>query len=218
MDARSLLFAARTAQGLTQETAARRSGTSQPTLSAYERGTKSPTLAVTERILRTLGYELGLTPQITFRELQLTGHGRTFHVPDRLWRLSPGDCFAPPSFSRRNKKVYDLTDRADRYSAYIGLLEHGSPEQLLAHVDGALLIDAWPEMVASLHDEVRRAWTPLIGSAHDEWLIAQLRDREVLRRPKPGSRQDRERAIRRMVEHGVAAEHIRAVLDRTAET
>jgi len=64
MDRRSLLETARGSRGLTQEAVARRSGTSQPTLSAYERGTKSPTLAVVERILHTLGYDLGLQPRV----------------------------------------------------------------------------------------------------------------------------------------------------------
>lgn len=212
MEARSLLAAARAAQGLTQEAAARRAGTSQPTLSAYERGTKAPTLPVLERILRALGYELDLTPRITFRELQLTGHGRTFHVPDRLWRLSPVDCFTPLTVRRSDRKPYDLTLRAGRDAAYIWLLEQGSPEQLLAHVDGALLIDAWPEMVASLHDDVRRAWAPLIDSTLDEWLIAGLRDQEARRLRKPVSRQARERAIRRMLEYGLTQDQIRAAL------
>jgi len=212
MEARSLLSAARAAEGLTQAAAARRGGTSQPTLSAYERGAKSPTLPVLERILRALGYELDLTPRITFRELQLTGHGRTFHVADRLWRLSPVDCFTPLTVRSSDRKPYDLTDRADRDAAYIWLLEQGSPEQLLAHIDGALLIDAWPEMVASLHDDVRRAWAPLIDSTLNEWLIARLRNQEGRRLRKPVSRQARERAIRRMLEYGLNQDQIRAAL------
>lgn len=77
MDGRSLLEAARLAQGLTQEAVARRSGTSQPTLSAYEPGTKSPTLAVVERILHTLGYDLGPNPRVTFRDVP-DGHGARY--------------------------------------------------------------------------------------------------------------------------------------------
>ncbi|MGH3998356.1 MAG: helix-turn-helix domain-containing protein, partial [Pseudonocardiaceae bacterium] len=57
---RSLLEAARVARGLTQQALARRSGTTQPTLSAYERGAKSPTLGVLDRILASLDFELGL--------------------------------------------------------------------------------------------------------------------------------------------------------------
>ena len=66
---RSLLEIARASRGLTQDAVARRSGTSQPTLSAYERGTKLPTLAVVERILHALGYEPGLYPQAAFRDI-----------------------------------------------------------------------------------------------------------------------------------------------------
>jgi len=40
-----------------------------PTLSAYERGTKSPTLTVAERIVHSLSFDLGLQPQVTFREV-----------------------------------------------------------------------------------------------------------------------------------------------------
>lgn len=218
MEARSLLFAARKAQGLTQEAAARRAGTSQPTLSAYERGTKAPTLGVLERILRALGYELDLTPRITFRELQLTDHGRTFHVPDRLWRLNTADCFAPLTDRPSGMKPYDLTDRAERAAAYIWLLEHGSPEQLVAHLDGALLVDAWPETIASLHADVRRAWAPLIDSVRDDWLIARLRGQEARRLRKPVSRPARERAIRRLAGYGLEADEIRAVLRRDDTT
>ena len=75
------------------EAVARRSGTSQPTLSAYERGTKSPTFAVLERILHPLGYQLGLNPRVTFRDVT-DGHGATYRVPDRLWHVAPPACFA----------------------------------------------------------------------------------------------------------------------------
>lgn len=193
MEARSLLSAARQAQGLTQEAAVRRAGTSQPTLSASERGTKSPTLAVTERILRVIGYELDLTPRITCREAQLTGYGRTFHVPDRLWRLRPVDCFTPLTIRGSDRKPYDLTDRAERAAAaYIWLLEHGSPGQLVVRLDGALLVDTWPEMVSSLHADVRGAWAPLIESTLDTWLMTHLRGQEARRLRKPVSRQARD--------------------------
>lgn len=210
MDARSLLTSARIAQGLTQAAVARRAGTSQATLSAYERGAKSPSLAVTERIIRALGYELDLTPRITFREL--TGRGRTAYVPDRLWRLNPSDCFTPLTVPGPSRKPYDLTNRTDRYAAYVWLLEHGTPEQLLTHLDGALLIDGWPDLTANLHDDVRHAWAPLADSPLDEWLIAQLRDEERRRMVKPISPHARGRAIRRLAEHGLEAKDIRAVL------
>lgn len=165
-----------------------------------------------ERILRALGYELDLAPHIIFRELQLADPGRTFHVPDRLWRLNTADCFAPLTARPSGMNPYDLTERAERAAAYIWLLEHGSPEQLLAHLDGALLVDAWPQLAASLHTDVRQAWAPLIDSTLDDWLIARLRDQEARRLRKPLSRQARGRAIRRMFEYGLTQDQVRAAL------
>lgn len=44
--------------GLTQSDLARRAGTSQPTIAAYEAGTKSPTLRTLERLAASVGLEL----------------------------------------------------------------------------------------------------------------------------------------------------------------
>ena len=103
MDRRSLLEAARVARGLTQDAVARRSGTSQLTLSAYERGAKSPTLAVAVRILHT--------------------------------------------------------------DAYAWLLQLGDEEQLFTHLEGALLVDAWPDVAPRLSAVLRRQWEPLLYAA-----------------------------------------------------
>jgi transcriptional regulator with XRE-family HTH domain len=124
---RSLLEAARVARGLTQDAVARRSGTSQPTLSAYERGTKSPTLVVIERILHTLGYQLALQPRVTFREVP-DSRGRTCLVPDQLWRVDPPDCFAPLTVRDRggSRRTFDLQDREGRVEAYAWLLQQAT--------------------------------------------------------------------------------------------
>lgn len=45
---------------MSQRELAERSGTSQATLSAYERGLKSPSLKVAERIVEAAGYRLAL--------------------------------------------------------------------------------------------------------------------------------------------------------------
>src|SRR5690242_9582999 len=115
VDRRSLLEVARVARGLTQEAVARRSGTSQPTLSAYERGTKSPTLAVAERILHSLGFDLGLQPRVTFREVH-GERGGTYLVPDQLWRVDPPACFAPIDVrgADRSLRTSDLLNREGR--------------------------------------------------------------------------------------------------------
>jgi transcriptional regulator with XRE-family HTH domain len=51
----SELRSARRAAGLTQVELARRAGTSQPTLSAYETGSKSPSLNTFDRLLAASG-------------------------------------------------------------------------------------------------------------------------------------------------------------------
>ncbi|HET7385588.1 MAG TPA: helix-turn-helix transcriptional regulator [Nocardioidaceae bacterium] len=213
-----LLSTARTAEGLTQAAAAHRAGTSQPTLSAYERGTKAPTLPVLERILHALGYELDLTPRVTFHAHPIGDHGRTFHVPNRLWRLSATDCFVPLTVrTNPGRKAFDLSNRADRTAAYIWLLERGSPEQILGHLDGALLVDGWPDMEQNLNPEIRHKWTPVIDSTIDAWLVAQLRNQEDRPLQKPVSRHARQRAIRRLAEHGLEADEIRAALRRSGK-
>jgi predicted nucleotidyltransferase len=50
-----LIKEARTAAGLSQAELARRAGTSQPTIAAYESGTKVPTAGTLERVLGAMG-------------------------------------------------------------------------------------------------------------------------------------------------------------------
>ncbi|WP_415097221.1 helix-turn-helix domain-containing protein [Nocardioides sp.] len=64
----TIIARARRSSGLSQRTLARLSGTAQPTLSVYERGEKSPTLAVAERIVEASGYDLDLTPRVSFAQ------------------------------------------------------------------------------------------------------------------------------------------------------
>ena len=206
--------AARVARGLTQDAVARRAGTSQPTLSAYERGTKSPTLAVVARILETLGFELGLQPRVTFRQVQ-GDQGRTYLVPDQLWRVDPPDCFAPLTVrATEGRRTFDLQAREDRAHAFAWLLQHGDEEQLFSHVDGALLVDAWPDVAPRLSPALRRLWHPLVYAAGeaviDQLLIAGLQ----ARRPKPLTHQARERLIERLAARGLDAEQIRRVIHR----
>lgn len=137
--------------GLSQRELARRAGTSQSTPSTYEHGTKSPTLAVAERIASAGGYALDLAPHVRF-----TAHdgarGEPFVVPGRLWRLDVEDALAtvrlpvhlhwsgPP-------REYRLEQRRDRARVYEIVLREGGPEDLLALVDGVLLVDLWDELV-----------------------------------------------------------------------
>jgi transcriptional regulator with XRE-family HTH domain len=212
---RSLLETARVARGLTQEAVARRSGTSQPTLSAYERGTKSPTLAVVERILHTLGYQLGLQPRVAFREVP-DSRGRTCLVPDRLWRVDPPDCFAPITVRDRggSRRTFDLQDRDGRAEAYAWLLQHGDQEQLFTHLDGALLVDAWPHIGPRLTQKLQRHWRPLVDAAREGWLGQHLSTHLRQTPLKPASARAQARAIQRLADRGLTAEQIRRVLRR----
>jgi transcriptional regulator with XRE-family HTH domain len=212
VDRRSLLEAARVARGLTQEAVARRSGTSQPTLSAYERGIKSPTLAVAERILHSLGFDLALQPHVTFREVH-GERGGTYLVPDQLWRVDPPDCYAPvearDAVGRR--RTSDLLNREGRIDAYAWLLTHGNEEQLFSHLDGALLVDAWPHLTPCLPRDLRSEWQPLVQAAGLGWLAAE-RARWQNEHDRPASRRARERAIRKLASRGLTAEEIRRAL------
>lgn len=215
VDSRSLLEAARVARGLTQDAVARRSGTSQPTLSAYERGTKSPTLAVAERILHSLGFDLGLQPRVTFRAVH-GERGGNYLVPDQLWRVDPPDCFAPIDGLDANgePRRFNLLDRKTRVEGYIWLLRRGTEEQMFNHLDAALLVDAWPVVAPRVSPQLRGLWAPLVYAAGeaaiDQLLIASLR---VARRA-PSSRRARKQLVERLATRGLNAEQTREVLRR----
>ena len=162
----TIIERARRGSGLSQRELARRSGTSQPTLSTYEHGTKSPTLAVAERIVNSSGFDLDLVPRVTF-----TAHpgarGEPFVVPDRLWRLDPATALASVTLPQhlhwsRPSRDYNLRDRRDRAMVYENVLREGEPRDLPAHLDGALLVDPLDDPV--MPGVIRRAWEPLIAS------------------------------------------------------
>ena len=50
--------------------------------------------------------------------------------------------------------------RADRARVYEIVLQEGRPADILAYVDGALLVDLWDDLV--LPRAVRSAWAPVI--------------------------------------------------------
>ncbi|HKG39530.1 MAG TPA: helix-turn-helix transcriptional regulator [Conexibacter sp.] len=62
MDTAAILRDARGRAGLTQGGLARRAGTSQATISAYEHGRKAPSVATLERLLAATGTRLTATP------------------------------------------------------------------------------------------------------------------------------------------------------------
>jgi transcriptional regulator with XRE-family HTH domain len=159
MDRAYLLEVARRASGLTQAQLAARSGTSQATLSAYERGLKSPTLKVAARILEAAGYDLNLRRLIDWVEHDAPGVGR-FWVPNILWNVETPDCFTrlefPDLINGGPIRQWDLRDREQRKAAYEQLIRTGVPEDMIRWIDGPLLVDVWDEL--DLPDAVRAAW------------------------------------------------------------
>jgi transcriptional regulator with XRE-family HTH domain len=169
MPAASLIKHARRSAGLSQDELARRAGTSRTTLSAYEHGHKSPGLDTAGRLLREAGFELTTSPRIDYVE-QVTARGRSIWVPSRLGRLSVTSALATVVLPlhlnwSEPRRTFRLADRAQRARAYEIVLREGGPDDLATYVDGALLVDLWPDLV--LPRAIRAAWTPLIAAATD---------------------------------------------------
>lgn len=152
---------------MTQEELAARAGTSRTTLSAYERGRKSPNLTTVERILDTAGFELTAVARVSFQEVALR-RGRPIYVADRLWRLPIKQAFAdvklPLSLNwSRPGAVFRLSDRRQRARCYEAALREGMPTEIAALIDGALLVDLWPDLVLPI--DLRAAWQPVLDKA-----------------------------------------------------
>ena len=166
MSGHALLVYARRAAGLTQDALARLAGTSQPTLSAYERGTKSPSLTVAERIIEAAHHRLEVRPTVEFVEVPGQYGLHPFWLAHQLWRLDPERAFAsvllpgPRHDWPDPRQQYHLADRTDRARAYELVLREGGPTDMLDFIDGALLVDIWRDL--ELPDPIRRAWEPLI--------------------------------------------------------
>lgn len=91
--------------------------------------------------------------------------GRPLRVPNVLPRLALDRAFATVelplhlNWSDRGR-LFDLRDRRQRARAYELVPREGGPEDVIAYVDGALLLDSWEDLV--LPAEVRAAWTPVV--------------------------------------------------------
>jgi hypothetical protein len=59
------------------------------------------------------------------------------------------------------ERVFDLRARSDRARVYEIVLQEGTPTDILAFVDGVLLVDLWDDLV--LPRAVRTAWAPLVA-------------------------------------------------------
>lgn len=159
MSAEKLLERARLEAGLSQEELARRAHTSRTSLSAYEHGRKSPTLATAKRLLAQTGHELALASRLHFEQRSLS-RGRVAHMPTALPRLSPRSALAPVRLPLRlnwsePERVFHLADRAQRARVYEIVLREGAREDILAYLDGALLVDLRDDLV--LPRDVRAA-------------------------------------------------------------
>ncbi|MGI5220592.1 helix-turn-helix transcriptional regulator [Nocardia sp. CA-290969] len=170
-----LLTQAREAAGLSQAGLAQAAGTSQPTLSSYERGQKSPTLETAARIVGEAGFEFALTPKIDFVEAG-TIRGRPISTPTVLPRLAPEKALAMVelplhlNWSDRGRR-YNLRDRRQRARVYEIVIREGGPADILAYIDGVLLVDIWNELV--LPPAIRAAWERvIIGTGRAEPSVA----------------------------------------------
>lgn len=166
MDRAYLLEIARRSRGLTQAEVAARSGTSQATLSAYERGLKSPSLKVASRILEAIGFDLNLRVHIDWVEQEAPEAGR-FWVPNLLWSVDMPHCFATLRVPDGDgaMREWDMRDREQRKGVYEQLILDGLPQQMIRWVDGPLLVDVWDEL--DLPDPVRAAWKRPIAIARE---------------------------------------------------
>ena len=167
METAELIERVRHAAGLTQDELARRAGTSRTAVSAYEHGRKSPTLATASRLLAESGFELSVLPRIDFVEHGI-GRGRTVRVPTGLPRLPVAEAFATVVLPLHVNwstpgRSFRMADRTERARAYEMVIREGNPEDVLKYVDGALLVDLWPDLV--LPRAIRAAWDTVVSTA-----------------------------------------------------
>lgn len=119
------------------------------------------------RLLKTAGYELTAQPHVTFTEHPLR-RGRPIFVADRLWRLPINEAFAGVTLPlgvnwSRPGHVFRLSDRRQRARCYETVLREGTPADILRFIDGALLVDHWPDLV--IPRDAREAWQSVIDEA-----------------------------------------------------
>lgn len=146
---------------------AERAGTSRPTLSAYEHGRKTPTVDTMSRLLAAAGTRIELAPLVSWQQVPLA-HGRAGWVPSALWRLpvaaALADVVLPLELNWSGSgRTYRLRDRRERSRLYEVVLREGEPADLERYLDGALLIDAWADLV--LPRGLRAAWQGVIDRA-----------------------------------------------------
>jgi predicted nucleotidyltransferase/DNA-binding XRE family transcriptional regulator len=153
-----LIREARVTVGLTQAELAKRAGTSQPTIAAYESGAKVPSASTLERLLRALGASLGVT-----RSVRTLGAG---HLRRLLEEKREAVLDAAARHHAGNVRVFGSVARGE--------------ETERSDID--LLVDVEPGR--SLLDQVRlrRALSELLGVPVDVVSSAGVleRDRETI--------------------------------------
>ncbi|MGL4745123.1 MAG: helix-turn-helix domain-containing protein [Dermatophilaceae bacterium] len=164
MSATTVLEQARRRAGLSQSELAERAHTSRTAVSAYENGHKSPSLGTLERLLAAAGFEVDMQPTVAFARVR-GPRGQRFTVPDRLWSLAPDVALATVELPLRlnwsqPRRTFRLADRADRARVYEIILREGTADDIRQYIDGALLVDLWPDLV--LPQQLRTAWAPLV--------------------------------------------------------
>jgi len=160
-----VLSQARSAAGLTQAEVAALSGVARPNIAAFESGRREPRWRTAMLTLEATGATINIEEPITW---SWTNGRRPYAVPCRLWRLPIDATFRVLTpglhlwWSGAAPRL-DLADRSDRSGAYELVLREGTPDDIAAVVDGALLVDAWDELI--LPAELRQAWQHLIDRA-----------------------------------------------------
>lgn len=156
------LLVMRTAAGLTQAEVAARSGIARPNIAAFEAGRREPRWETASRAIEATGAMIDIVEPVVWT---WTNGRRPYAVASHLWRLPLLAAFrsfipGPGLWWSGSPPRFDLADRRDRTRAYELVLREGGPADIRSIIDGALLIDAWPELV--LPAELRRAWQPII--------------------------------------------------------
>jgi hypothetical protein len=66
-------------------------------------------------------------------------------------------------------REYDLFDRRQRALVYEIVLREGTGQDISDYVDGALLVDLWPDLILPV--PLRRAWQPLIDTVRGDEVV-----------------------------------------------
>jgi transcriptional regulator with XRE-family HTH domain len=162
----NMLSHARRAAGLTQAEVSARSGVARPNIAAFESGRREPRWHTAMRTLEATGATIDIEPPVIW---SWTNGRRPYAVPSGLWRLPIVDAFQVLTPGRHlwwsgPAPQFDLAARSERCRIYELVLREGAPADIASVVDGALLVDAWRDLV--LPAELRKAWQHLIDRAH----------------------------------------------------